>query len=164
MKRSLGTALSGLRSILTSRDVASKARVSTATRVLASLDGMADAVRNRVAPNGTAPTLHDEGNWTLMGASLSLPPTPPTAIGISTQVQDTTAYTGGEASFAFVATNDTAPSIASTYQWYRNSQIVTGATGPQFTFLAGPTDANAEVYCVAVMSSSYVPTTRAICS
>ncbi len=101
--------------------------------------------------------LHGGGNCTLMAASLGTPPPGPTVMGPSTQVQSVSVYNGREASFSFAVTNDAVPMVASSYQWYKNSQPVTGATGTQFTFLAGPSDTNAQVYCVATLLPVFNP-------
>jgi hypothetical protein len=101
--------------------------------------------------------LHGGGNCTLMGASLGTPPPGPTVMGPSTQVQNVTVYNGSEASFGFAATNNAVPMVASSYQWYKNNQPVANATGTQFTFLAGPSDTNAPVYCVATLPAVFNP-------
>jgi hypothetical protein len=82
---------------------------------------------------------------------------PPTVIGAATQVQSVTVHNGSEASFSFVATNNANPPVASLYQWYKNNQLVTNVTGSQFTFLAGPGDANAKVYCLATLPAAANP-------
>jgi len=101
--------------------------------------------------------LHGGGNCTLMGASLGTPPLGPTVMGATTQVQSVAVYSGSEASFSFAATNNATPPPASSYQWYKNSQPVTNATGTQLTFLAGPSDTNAQVYCVATLPAVFNP-------
>lgn len=101
--------------------------------------------------------LHGGGNCTLMGASLGTPPPGPTVMGVSTQVQNVTAYNGGEASFSFAATNNATPPAPTLYQWYKNNQPVTNATGAQFTLLAGSGDNGAKVYCVAALSALFNP-------
>ena len=97
-----------------------------------------------------------DGNCTLDAASLA-PATglAPTVIGVSTEVQNVRTTLGSEASFSFVITNNAHPPAASSYQWYKNNQVMTNATGPEFTFLAGPDDDNAQVYCVAAVDSFY---------
>ena len=100
----------------------------------------------------TSIALHGGGNSTLLGASLGTPPPGPTVMGVSTQVQSNVAlYNGTEASFSFATTNNATPVVASMYQWYKNGQILTNVTGNHFTFLAGPGDNGAQVYCVSTL-------------
>ncbi len=101
--------------------------------------------------------LHGGGNCTLMGASLGTPPPGPTVMGVSTQVQNITVHNGSEASFSFAATNNGSPPPAAGYQWYKNNEPVTNVTGTKFTFLTGPTDTNAQVYCVATLPEVFNP-------
>ena len=101
--------------------------------------------------------LHGGGNCTLMGASLGTPPPGATVMGPSPQVQNVAVYIGSEASFSFAATNNANPPVASSYQWYKNNKLVTNATGTQFTFLAGPSDTDAQVYCVATLPAAFNP-------
>src|SRR5206468_12788177 len=79
----------------------------------------------------------------------------PTVMGVSTEVQSIRTTLGSEASFSFVVTNNAHPQAASSYQWYKNNQLMANVTGPQFTLLAGPSDSNAQVYCVAAVDPFY---------
>jgi hypothetical protein len=101
--------------------------------------------------------LHGGGNCTILAASLGTPPPGPTVMGASAQVESVTVYDGSEASFSFVATNNATPPALSSYQWYKNSQLVANVTGTQFTFFAGPSDNGAHVYCVATLPAALNP-------
>ncbi|HWH70689.1 MAG TPA: hypothetical protein VNT26_14970, partial [Candidatus Sulfotelmatobacter sp.] len=80
-----------------------------------------------------------------------------TAMGAQEQVKSATVYTLTEAAFRFVATNNAVDPIPVTYQWYKNGQAMTNATGQQFTFLAGAGDNGAKVYCLASMPEALNP-------
>jgi hypothetical protein len=97
------------------------------------------------------------GNCTLMAASLGNAPPGPTVMGTSTQVQNVAVTMGSEASFSFAVTNNANPPVTSLYQWFKNNQLMTNATGSQFTFLAGPGDTNAQVCCVATLPAAFNP-------
>jgi hypothetical protein len=75
----------------------------------------------------------------------------PTVMEASTQVQSVTVYNGSEASFSFASTNNAIPAITTSYQWYKNDQTLTNATGNYFTFLANTSDNGAKVYCKATL-------------
>jgi len=75
----------------------------------------------------------------------------PTVMEASTQVQSVTVYNGSEASFSFASTNNAIPAITTSYQWYKNDQTLTNATGNYFTFLANTSDHGAKVYCKATL-------------
>jgi hypothetical protein len=82
--------------------------------------------------------------------------TAPTVVNPTVQVSNTTAVAGCEASFSFATTNNSNPNVVlPTYQWYKNSQLVTNATGTSFTWLAQTADNGAQVYCVATVPAPY---------
>ncbi len=77
----------------------------------------------------------------------------PTNIIVLRNVQNTSVYSGCEASFSFVTTNNAQPPISAVYQWYRNGSVVAGASSTAYTFLAGAGDNGAQMTCVASFPS-----------
>ncbi len=106
---------------------------------------------------GVAVTAHNDGSSALGVATISdlsvtvNPVTPPSTLTVTKQVQSTSAYVGTEASFSFAVSDNAIPQgiYFPSYQWYKNNQLVTNATGPNFTFLAWDGDNGAQVYCQA---------------
>lgn len=106
---------------------------------------------------GVAVTAHNNGSATLGVATISdlaitvNPVTPPTALTVTKQVVNSAAYLGTEASFSFTVSDNANPQglYFPSYQWYKNNQLMTNATGQNFTFLAWDGDQNAQVYCQA---------------
>jgi hypothetical protein len=85
------------------------------------------------------------------------PTTPPTLVGVQTQIQNATGYNGIEATFTFVATNNAILNFyGMQYRWYKNNQLVsTNPPGTQYTFVATTADNNAQIYCVANVQAPY---------
>jgi hypothetical protein len=87
------------------------------------------------------------------------PATPPTALGVSQQIQSGT--TNGlycEASLTFAATNNAFPISAAypvLYQWYKNNSAVVNATNTSYTWLLQSSDSGATCYCQASMAAPY---------
>ncbi len=82
--------------------------------------------------------------------------TAPTVVNTTVQVSNVTAVAGSEASFSFATTNNSSPNVVvPTYQWFKNGQPVTNATGESFTWLAQAADNGAQVYCVATVPAPY---------
>jgi hypothetical protein len=105
---------------------------------------------------GVAVTSHSQGNAMLGAATVSdltvSPLVPPTTITVTEQVTNAApAYVGSEASFRFAVSGNGVPQdiYQPSYQWYKNNQLMTNATGANYTFLARETDSAALVYCQA---------------
>lgn len=106
---------------------------------------------------GVAVTAHNDGSAFLGAATISdlsvtlNPVTPPSVLTVTKQVQNTSAYVGTEVSFSFAVSDNANPQglYFPSYQWYKNNQLVTNATGQNFTFLAWAGDDGAQVYCQA---------------
>lgn len=82
--------------------------------------------------------------------------TPPTVVVPTLQPTNATAYVGGEASFSFATTNNAIPNtVQPTYQWYKNGNLMTNATGQTFTWLADASDNGAQIYCQATIPAPY---------
>jgi len=120
---------------------------------------------------GIGVTAHGNNYTTLADATIAhlnvtFPPVQaPTVLNPVVQVQSTTAYIGGEASFSFATTNNANPPIVlPTYQWYKNSTLLPGATGISLTWLAAPSDAGATVYCKATIPPPYNTSVSSITS
>jgi len=64
---------------------------------------------------------------------------------ITSQPASQSARNGSGATFSVIATGDPAP----TYQWFRNNQIIVGATGETYT-LGSVKESDAGVYMVTV--------------
>ena len=68
---------------------------------------------------------------------------------ITSQPASQAARLGSSATFSVIATGDPAP----TYQWFRNNQIISGATGETYTL--GPVkESDAGVYMVTVTNGA----------
>jgi hypothetical protein len=103
---------------------------------------------------GVAVTAHNDGDLTggvAVISDLKITETPVTGVLVATtQVKDAAPVANTETSFTFTATNTAIPNgYVGAYQWYKNGQLLTNATGTQLTFLAGPGDNGAKVYCKA---------------
>lgn len=111
---------------------------------------------------GAAVTAHSDGDANgatavISNLTVALIP-PPTAVGIVTQIQSTATFQYTEASFTFVATNNSNPNdiVGMTYAWYKNNQLVsTNPMGTRYTFLTTPADNNAQIYAVATVQAPY---------
>ena len=108
---------------------------------------------------GVAVTAHNDGDLTggvAVISDLKVTETPVTGVlAATTQVQDATATASTEITFSYAATNTAiANGYVGAYQWYKNDQVLTNATGPQLTFLAGPSDNGAKIYCKASAAGS----------
>lgn len=78
------------------------------------------------------------------------PVVPPTTLTVAKQVVSTSVYTGTQATFSFDTTNNgTAGLYFPAYQWYKNNQRITNATGQTLTFLAHAFENGAQIYCNA---------------
>ena len=106
------------------------------------------------AHNNTPPNL---ATATIAHLSATFPAvTAPTVVNVTTQVVNSAAYAGSEASFSFVTTNNSNPNIVlPSYQWYKNGVVLPGATGTALTWLATPADNGAQVYCKATIPAPY---------
>ncbi|HEY4414493.1 MAG TPA: PA14 domain-containing protein [Verrucomicrobiae bacterium] len=120
--------------------------------------GIAVTAHNNTAPNvATATIAHLSATFPAITA--------PTVLNATTQVANTTAYSGSEASFSFVTTNNSNPNIVlPSYQWYKNNVALPGATGTSLTWLATPADNGAHVYCVATIPPPYNTTVSSLTS
>lgn len=111
-------------------------------------------------PVGVAVTAHNDGSAVLGVATISdlavtVHPVLPPTMTVLKQVQSVSVYTGTEASFSYELTNS-APNPGlyfPSYQWFKNGQLVTNATGRSFTFLAHPFENGTKVYCQAAIAT-----------
>jgi hypothetical protein len=79
-------------------------------------------------------------------------------IGVRSQVTNTTAYAGREATFTYAVTNPIPDPILTdglVYKWYRNGAVWVDNGGPQLTFLATAADNNAQYQCIASVNPLY---------
>lgn len=101
---------------------------------------------------GVAVTSHNNGaigTATVSDLSVVVTPTTPN-LSIVTQVQNASTYVGSDAHFRFAATNSAiANGSAVNYQWYKNDQRITNATGVDFSVFASAADNGAKVYATA---------------
>ena len=109
---------------------------------------------------GVGVTAHNDGSAVLGVASISdlavtVHPLPPPTMTVVKQVQNASVYTGTEASFSYEMTNSPPnPGLYfPSYQWFKNNQLVTNATGRSFTFLAHAFENGTKVYCQAAIAS-----------
>ncbi len=103
------------------------------------------------ADNGATFTVtvsNASGSVTSNPATLTV--TSPSALAITTQPLSKTVASGASVTFTVGATGGTAPY---TYQWYRNSVAVSGATSASYTFNASTAD-NAATYYAKVMDNA----------
>ncbi|HEX4644816.1 MAG TPA: hypothetical protein VH598_04345, partial [Verrucomicrobiae bacterium] len=75
----------------------------------------------------------------------------PTFLTFSKNPSNSTVYAYREASFSVVVNSDETP-YNTLYQWYKNGAAITNAdgtaaNGPNYTFIAGPSDTTAQFYC-----------------
>lgn len=110
---------------------------------------------------GVAVTAHNDsdlsgGVATVSDLKITITPTTPT-LSVVTDVQDTSAYVGGNAFFLFQATNTAIPNgYVGDYQWYKNGSPVPNATASRYAFVAGPADEGAKIHCVASLGAASV--------
>ncbi|MBE0541035.1 MAG: hypothetical protein IH623_06600 [Verrucomicrobia bacterium] len=110
---------------------------------------------------GVAVTAHNNndpigGIATVSDLSVTVTPSAPILTPV-TQVQDASTHVGSDAHFSFVVTNSAiANGSAANYQWYKNGQMVTNATGPNFSVFASAADNGAKVYSVASLPGASV--------
>ena len=89
----------------------------------------------------------------------------PTVVNATVQVSNVTTSVGSEASFSFVTTNDSSPNVVRpSYQWYKNNNVISNATGNTLTFLAAASDNAAQIKCVATVPYPYNTTVPSVTS
>lgn len=112
---------------------------------------------------GVAVTAHNNGDANgatavVSNLTVALVP-PPSSVGVVTQIPSTaTTFQYTEASFTFVATNNSNPNgiVGMDYAWYKNNQLVSpNPMGTQYTFLTTPADNGAQIYAVATVQAPY---------
>ena len=81
------------------------------------------------------------------GGGSAPPPPPPSPPSITQQPQNVTVNAGQQATFAVVATG------ATTYQWMRNGQNISGATSASYTLNPATSTNNGDTYQVAVSNA-----------